>query len=116
MTLTSVLVAVTENDDFIIDPRFSALDEMTSIHVVAFSSLGDLLLVECEGTFSHATLDTAITLAERKCRSLMGLDDHQSGDVDMHASDGSGKDSFVKSLMQEKASTEQSWRQASEAG
>ncbi len=57
MTLTATLVAVEPKGTITTDPSPQELRSASSIHVFAFSSLGDLLVVESEGDFSMEIWD-----------------------------------------------------------
>ena len=50
MTLTAALIAV-DGEKMILDPTSEQLKVAASIHVFAFSSHGDLLVVESEGEY-----------------------------------------------------------------
>ena len=67
MTLTAALVAVNPNGALLLDPSVKQIKLASSIHVLAFSSHGDLLVVESEGDFTMATWEKVYQTAKVIC-------------------------------------------------
>lgn len=63
--LTSV--AVGANGDVALDPSVEEVDAATSLHVIGFSSQGDLLIAESEGSFNIATWEQVSDIAGTVC-------------------------------------------------
>ena len=81
MTLTATLIAV-DASKLISDPTAEQLKVASSIHVFAFSSHGDLLVVESEGEFDIEIWGEACQKARLACRGDEE-DDSDSEDVSM---------------------------------
>ena len=63
--LTSV--AVGANGDVTLDPSLEEIDAAASLHVLGFSSHGDLLIAESEGSFNIATWEQVNDIAGTAC-------------------------------------------------
>ena len=88
MTLTSTLIAVDFLGQLVQDPSVAQLREAESVHVFAFSSRGDLLLVESEGEFDIVIWGAAMEKARLVC-GAGGNDGGDNGeDVDMEGEEG----------------------------
>lgn len=81
MIATSTLIAVDAFGKLIIDPSVKEVHLASSIHVVAYSSQGDLLVIESEGSFSTEILEQAVEIAGQVCR---GPNSEGSKTVDVH--------------------------------
>ena len=65
VVLTSV--AVGPNGDVALDASLEEIDAATSLHVFGFSSHGDLLIAESEGSFNIATWEQVSDIASTAC-------------------------------------------------
>ena len=65
--------------ELIIDLTAISVKKAASLHVLAFSSLGDLLVAESEGSFDMNTWDQVDRMAQNHCRA----DPAQSDVIDM---------------------------------
>ena len=61
------LVAVGANGDVALDPSFEEIDAATSLHVLGFSSHGDLLIAESEGSFDITIWERVAEIACSAC-------------------------------------------------
>lgn len=93
------------------DPSPRELRLASSVHVLAFSSQGDLLVVESEGDFSMETWDEvhgrAIVLCHGKGREISDQED-----VSMDSEDEVKLEEILKDAVQGKVVKEREWKQA----
>ncbi|KAL9129005.1 MAG: hypothetical protein Q9217_002439 [Psora testacea] len=80
MTMTSTLTAIDPQGGLLPNPSARGLSTASSVHVLAFSSLGDLLVVESEGHFSLDTWEKVYTHARRMC---LGYEEKEDGGEDV---------------------------------
>lgn len=73
MTLTATLVAVSSNGTMVNDPSVQQIKLASSIHVLAFSSHGDLLAVESEGDFTIDIWEEVNQRAKLVCHGGGGM-------------------------------------------
>ena len=78
MTYASTIIAVAPSGDLIRDPSPKEILSSKSMHVLAFSSKGHLLLNESDGSFDMDTWEDVYDLAKTTC--LSGV---EGQDVDM---------------------------------
>lgn len=111
MTLTSTLLAVDPLGNLIQDPSAQQLREADSVHVLAFSSHGDLLVVESEGEFDLDIWQAVLGKAEQICRGK-GKEDGEDKDENM--SSGSDEERTLednlRDTIREKVAKEQMWK------
>lgn len=111
MTLTATLVAVDSNDTLVADPSIQQLKLASSIHVLAFSSHGALLVVESEGDFTIDIWDEVHRKARLICH---GEDENQSAseDVSMDSDDVPKLEDVLKDAVERKIAKEQRWKES----
>lgn len=107
VTFTATILAVSPSSKLIQDPSPTLLREATSIHVLAFSSHGELLLAESEGDFGIETWEKVYHEAERICR---GENEDSEEDVSMRKEDGEGLEGFLKDVVREKVGRDMKWK------
>lgn len=126
MMLTSTLIVADAEGELVSDPPPTLLANATSVHVLAFSSLGDLLIVESEGNFNINTWDRVHTKAQQICRgSEVGQDDSEEEaeedededmdvdvDTDKNARGRPSKERLLRGIVQEQAKGARRWRQS----
>lgn len=116
MTLTSILLATKDDGEILLDPPAAALEDAASIHVFAFSSLGDLLVVESKGEFSIEDFEKILALARQKCcnqrRNLPEDDEDDEDDLDMESSEPSSKEAMLRDTLGDKIARDQRWKQS----
>ena len=114
MNLTSILIAVDSDGGIMSDPPPKLLKSATSVHVLAFSSLGDLLVVESEGDFSIGTWEKVHIRAEQVCHGheekADGDDEDEDEDVDVDLKGASNKEDTLRSIIQEQVRKDQKWK------
>ena len=120
-TLTSTLIAVDADGELISDPKPAQLNNASSVHVLAFSTLGELLVVESEGDFTIGTWERVYARAEQVCCRRQDVGDVDDTDEDeyedMHmeteAKVGSCKEDMLRIIIQEQVQKDQRWKQSS---
>jgi exosome complex component RRP46 len=110
MTLTSVLLALTSDGTakrILRNPTLIQSQGADSIHVLAFTSQGDLLVAESEGSFTMRDWDDIYDAGRAMCcDDSKQADDHEMGDE----GDG-GMQMFVKSTLQAKVAADLHWKE-----
>lgn len=109
MIVTSTLIAIDAFGKLTIDPSVKEVHSASSIHVVAYSSQGDLLVIESEGSFSTDILEQVVETASQVCR---GQSSEGSKNVDVHMEKGAmSLEDSMKMLVQTKIAKEQKWKE-----
>lgn len=107
MIVTSTLIAIDAFGKLTIDPSMKEVQLASSIHVVAYSSQGDLLVIESEGSFSTDILEQVLETASQVCR---GQSSEGIKNVNVHMEEGAmSLEDSVKMLVQRKIAKEQEW-------
>jgi exosome complex component RRP46 len=113
MTLASVLLAISSDGSsrkIIRNPTIQEFQAASSVHVVAFTSHGQLLVAESEGSFTLEDWDEVYEVAKGLC-----CDDIETSDENIMQGDGLEGNSgdmmmFVKSALEEKVSADLHWK------
>ncbi|KAG8526820.1 uncharacterized protein KY384_008249 [Bacidia gigantensis] len=121
--MCAVLVAITTDSstttpavELLPNPTLKNISEASSVHVLAFSSKGDLLLVESEGEFVVDEWERVYEVAREAClgdRRLGKEDggDERSRDVEMEEDgDKEGLLWKMQRVVGEKVESEQRWK------
>jgi exosome complex component RRP46 len=100
MIYTASLLAVARSGEIIWDPSLRETKSAASLHVLAFSLKGHLLLNESEGSFDFDTWERIYEHAEAVCRGrrLESAD----GDVIIEDSDGHSLENFLRDTVKDK--------------
>jgi exosome complex component RRP46 len=110
MTLTSVFLAlVSKGSSSIVirNPTLLQSESAKSVHVLAFSSHGDLLVAESEGSFTIDDWELVFEAGKAMCCD--GAEDQTMQDQSLD--NGSGSiDMFVKSALQAKVTADLHWK------
>jgi exosome complex component RRP46 len=110
MVLTSTIIAIGPNEKsrtLIPNPSLLEYESAKSVHVLAFTSHGDLLLAESQGTFDLEDWEEVYETAKTMC--LSGEEDaNMQGGVRLDE-DTSSMLTFVKSAMEEKVVQDLYW-------
>lgn len=109
MTLTATLIAVNSNGALVVKPSAEQIKQASSIHALAFSSHGDLLVVESEGDFTLDTLDEVHQKARLICYGEE-RDESESEDVSMELDDMPTLANVLKEAVERKVAEEQRWK------
>ena len=110
MVLTSVLVAISVDggsQTLITSPSPVEYDSAKSVHVLAFTSQGDLLLAESQGAFDLEDWDEVHETAKTLCLSD-GVDTDMQGGVKLENAKANML-TFVKSALEEKVVQDLHW-------
>ena len=111
MTLTATLIAVNSNHTLVADPSVQQIKLASSIHVLAFSSHGNLLVVESEGSFTIDIWEEVHRKAKLICHGE-DEDESASEDVSMDSDDVSKLEDVLKDAVERKSAREQRWKDA----
>lgn len=110
---TAALVIVPEassDEKVIVDPTPAQISRARSVHVLAFTSDGDLLMTESEGQFSLAEWNGVLDTARQVCfqsEDEMALDtDDKVGGLARHAD----MKQFIRTAMASKVAADLHWR------
>lgn len=109
MTYTATLLGVTKSGDIIRDPSTADAKAAASLHVLAFSSKGHLLLNESQGRFDFETWEHVQQRARAICQgaSVPGSD----GDVAMgEGADGVPLNNFIRETVEDKIRSDYFWK------
>jgi exosome complex component RRP46 len=112
MTLTSAFLALVSNGNskkVLRNPTTLQSKSAGSIHVLAFTSHGDLLVAESEGSFTLDDWETVYEAAKGICCGDSKTEDHIMQDEEPDYNAGS-MNSFVKSAIQAKVTEDLRWR------
>ena len=111
MTFTSNLVAVDSHGRPNYDPSPASISAAVSLHVLAFSSQGRLLVAESEGSFDLETWQAIVEEGGRKHRDPSGIRDGRDG-VSMESDSDPAIETFVRTLVSDKVAADQHWKEA----
>ena len=109
MSLTATFVAIDSNGALVTQPSMDQIKLASSIHVLAFSSHGDLLVVESEGEFTIDEWDEVLQKAKLICYGEV-RDESGSEDVSMRLDDVSELGIVLKDAVERKVAKEQRWK------
>ncbi|KAH8602696.1 hypothetical protein B0O99DRAFT_679685 [Bisporella sp. PMI_857] len=107
MVLTSVLLAIT-SEGILRNPTLQDIQKADSVHVLAFTSHGELLVAESEGTFTMEEWNGVYDVGRRICCDETPSADSMQDNV-LDEKDG-GMIMFVKSVLSEKVKQDLRWK------
>lgn len=112
-TLTSTSIAVDSSSRLVQDPSIQQLREAESVHVLAFSSHGDLLVVESEGEFDIDIWEAVVHKAKQICRGDKNDDDDNDEDQNMNIDSEERRtlEDTLRDTIREKVVREQLWKE-----
>lgn len=109
MTFAASILAVTSSGDIIRQPSVSQAAAAKSLHVLAFSSKGHLLLNESQGTFDFATWEKVHQHASAICRGTLA--GNADDDVRMGEEGGEqGLEKFMRETIEDKVYQDYAWK------
>ena len=112
MTLTITLIAVNPSGILVVDPSVQQIKLASSIHVLAFSSHGGLLVVESEGDFTIDKWEEVHQKAKLICHGDEGNEsESESDDMSMKSDDVSRLENILKDAVERKIAKEQRWKE-----
>ncbi|OJD26443.1 hypothetical protein ACJ73_02174 [Blastomyces percursus] len=110
MVYMSALIAVSPTGNLIESPSNSQIKAAKSLHVLAFSSKGHLLLNESEGEFDLDTWDKVYELAQSICTGSPGVR-KGDGDVDMdNVKAGQTLEQLLRYTVEDKVREDLAWK------
>jgi exosome complex component RRP46 len=109
MTFSTALLAVTKSGDIISDPSPVDAKTASSLHVLAFSPKGHLLLNESQGRFDF---DTWESVRERACSSCRGaVITGSDGDIAMgEEGEDSRTEDFIRETVEDHLHRDYAWK------
>ncbi|KAL8687101.1 MAG: hypothetical protein Q9218_006630 [Villophora microphyllina] len=110
MTMTSTLVAVSASGEIVVEPSAEATEDATSLHVLGFSSQGELLVAESEGSFSFESWEQVYDKAQHICRRSNTVNTDRAGDTDMESSAQGDLEDAFKNTIKAKTAKDQRWK------
>lgn len=123
MAFTATLVVVMSSGRIIVDPSRTDLDNggdddsVSSLHVLAFSTHGDLLVIESEGIFDLGVWDDVFNAAKQVCcvssRDRDGEEQGDDGVMDVEEDDrkSDNLEETLRSAIQKQVARDQSWKE-----
>lgn len=110
MTYTAAIIAISSGK-ILDEPSITDISNAASLHVLAISSNGDLLLNESEGEFDFETWETVVDRAQAVCQgedvSLGDKDVEMDGDSEGGQEDG--LEGFVREVVGDKIQHDHAW-------
>ena len=113
MTLTSTLLAINSNGSsrkIVRSPTLQDLQGASSAHVFAFTSHGQLLVAESEGSFTMEDWDEVYEVGKGLCCDGIGATDDDIMQEDGLVGNTGDLMMFVKSTLEEKVSKDLHWK------
>lgn len=108
MTFSATLLGVTKSGDIVRNPSAVAAKAATSLHALAFSSKGHLLLNESQGRFDLDKWESVREQAASICQSTAISGD---GDIDMSEGiDTTRLDSFIRETVEDRLHSDYAWK------
>lgn len=105
-SLTATLLAISEDGTIRQTPSLPETMSAQSIHVLAFTSHGELLVIESQGSFTPAQWDEVSIQAEKICCGSTAADP----DAMVDEGEEDGMVQFVATVMEEKVAKDLAWR------
>lgn len=109
MTFSSALLGVTASGKIIQDPSPEVAQALASLHVLAFSSKGQLLLNESQGRFDFETWE----LVRERAASICRRKTVPSADGDIAMDDKAERarmDGFVREMVEDRLHHDHAWK------
>ena len=108
-TFTATCIAVNSEGTTFKEPSAEQVKDADSVHMMAFSSHGDLLLAESEGEFGIETWEKVHDEAKIHCQGLRNFKSTDE-DVDMEIQPISSLEDELRDILQAKVAREQKWK------
>lgn len=103
--MSATLLATTQDWTIKENPDVPTIQSAKSIHVLAFTSKGELLVNLSEGSFTMKEWDSIYETAEKVC-----CGEERDGDEMKDEEVDTGRIGFVRSVMEEKVSKDLAWK------
>lgn len=108
--MTSTLIAINSSGELLQHPSAKQIRSATSVHVLAFSSHGNLLVVESQGEFSINVWEKVYEMAKIICRGT-DADDKDNEDMNMDLEQQTSLEKILRITIHEKTVKEQKWKE-----
>lgn len=105
-SLTATLLAISQDGTIVRNPPTPEIQTAQSIHVLAFTSHGELLVNLSEGGFTMEQWEDVYAHAEKICCGTTETDP----DAMVDEGENAGMMQFVKTVMEEKVQKDLAWR------
>lgn len=105
-SLTATLLAISQDGTILRNPGTAEIQTAQSIHVLAFTSHGELLVNLSEGSFTMEQWEDVYAQAEKICCGTTEVDP----DAMVDEGENAGMMGFVKTVMEEKVQKDLAWR------
>lgn len=109
MTLTATFIAVDRNQQLFFEPCSQDVKTASSLHVFAFSSNRDLLVVESEGEFGIEIWQEVYQKAKLICLGLES-DYSESEDTSIDSNNDAKLEDLMKNVVRGKMVVENKWK------
>ncbi|KAI9786703.1 MAG: exosome non-catalytic core subunit rrp46 [Peltula sp. TS41687] len=109
VTFMSVLVVVLSDGNFACNPSPDELEQAASIHVLAFSLHGDLLVVESEGSFDIDIWQGVFDYAKSICCTSTTTKEEGRRTA---PEDGTNLEGFLRDTLEKKIALDQTWKES----
>lgn len=113
ITVTAALMCIDEDGAILSNPVARDLRLANSVHVLAFSSLGKMILAQSEGNFSIDDWETVHSRARQTCLGSDSAQDH-GDDVSMTSEQDESLQEKLRDAVGRKVSKEQAWKTVEE--
>ncbi|KAK2739945.1 exosome non-catalytic core subunit rrp46 [Myotisia sp. PD_48] len=112
MIYTATLIAVSPSGALLSNPSTQEIKTSTSLHVLAFSSKGNLLLDKSQGIFDVDQWEKVYDLAENVCRGGPpgGQVGRTGGDTPMGGADSQTLEQFIRQTVEDKVRQDFRWK------
>jgi exosome complex component RRP46 len=103
--LTATFLAISDDRKILQNPSLLETQTARSIHVLAFTSHAEPLVIESQGSFTPAQWDEVCIQAEKICCGSTA-----DPDAMVDEGDGGGMMQFVQTVVEEKVDKDMAWR------
>ena len=113
MTLTSTLLAISpygSSTKIIRNPTLQEFQGAHSVHVLSFTSHGQLLVAESEGSFTVEDWDEIYQIGKELCSDSLEISKDNMLQADGMEENTGGMMMFVKSTLVEKVAADLHWK------
>lgn len=111
--MTAVILALTSNEKtqlILRNPTLAELQSADSVHVLGFTSHGELLVAESEGSFTIDEWDKVFSAAKRLCCDDIETDSETDVMQDEISEEKGSEATFIRSVVTEKVEAELHWK------
>jgi exosome complex component RRP46 len=113
-TLTSVVLAITsdeESQSILRNPTLTELQSADSVHVLGFTSHGELLVAESEGSFTIDDWNEIYEAGKRLCCDGIETDIDDDIMQDEISEERPSEATLIKAIVREKVATDLHWKE-----